>query len=61
MRPGGRKSAMHMYAGRPVFKEKYDINAIEFHDNNFFVSETRIIEFSKLMLGANIQWWGKVG
>ncbi len=53
------KSAMHMYADVQSLKEKYDINAIEFHDNNFFVSETRIIEFSKLMLGANIQWWGE--
>ena len=30
-------------------KENFGGNAIEFHDNNFFVSEKRTVEFSKLI------------
>ena len=40
-------------------KERFGANAIEFHDNNFFVSENRAVEFAKLIKPENIFWWGE--
>lgn len=40
-------------------KNTYGGDAIEFHDNNFFVSEPRTLEFSRLMRNENMQWWGE--
>lgn len=40
-------------------QDKYEIDAVEFHDNNFFVSQERTKEFSKLILDRNLQWWGE--
>lgn len=59
---GGRwkgKSAESIYKDVKYFKDKYAIDAIEFHDNNFFTSRNRVIEFSKLVLNDNISWWGE--
>lgn len=44
-----------------ILKLKVDhgIDAVEFHDNNFFTSRKRVVEFSKLMQGQNISWWGE--
>jgi anaerobic magnesium-protoporphyrin IX monomethyl ester cyclase len=41
------------------FKDEFDIDAIEFHDNKFFTARKRTVEFAKLMLGKNISWWGE--
>ena len=43
------KSAPMIYQDIKFLKEKYGGNAIEFHDNNFFVSEKRAVEFSNLI------------
>lgn len=59
---GGRwkgKSAINIYNDIKHLKEAYNGNAIEFHDNNFFVSEKRVAEFSKLMENENMIWWGE--
>ncbi len=40
-------------------KEKYGIDAVEFYDSNFFVSEERVVEFSKLIKKENLVWWGE--
>jgi radical SAM superfamily enzyme YgiQ (UPF0313 family) len=40
-------------------KHKYNIGAVEFHDNNFFVSEKRVYEFSYLIKDLKIGWWGE--
>jgi len=40
-------------------KTNYNIDAIEFHDSNFFCSHNRTIEFSSLMKGQNIRWWAE--
>lgn len=40
-------------------KRKYGADAIEFHDNNFFVSEKRTLEFSRLIMNENMSWWGE--
>ncbi|HEU4717823.1 MAG TPA: radical SAM protein, partial [Bacteroidia bacterium] len=40
-------------------KVKFGGNAIEFHDNNFFVSEKRTVEFARLVHGEKMTWWGE--
>jgi anaerobic magnesium-protoporphyrin IX monomethyl ester cyclase len=41
--------------------DKWQINAMEFHDNNFFTSEKRVAAFSEDLLqrGLKINWWGE--
>lgn len=59
---GGRwkgKSAAGMYEDVKYFKNKYNIDALEFHDNNFFTSKKRVLEFSNLILNDNIKYWGE--
>lgn len=53
------KSAEGIFRDVQYVKEKWGADSIEFHDNNFFVSEKRVRDFSKLMLGENMQWWGE--
>ncbi len=53
------RSAQKMYDDIKEVKEKYDINAVEFYDSNFFVSEKRVVEFSKLIKNENLVWWGE--
>ena len=53
------KSAEGIYKDIKFLKDPYGGNAIEFHDNNFFVSEKRVVEFSKLIHNENMIWWGE--
>jgi radical SAM superfamily enzyme YgiQ (UPF0313 family) len=53
------KSAENIYKDVVKIKEKYGADSIEFHDNNFFVSEKRVKIFSKLMLSEKMSWWGE--
>ena len=53
------KSASLIYKDVKYLKERFGGNAIEFHDNNFFVSEKRVVEFSKLIRNENMIWWGE--
>jgi anaerobic magnesium-protoporphyrin IX monomethyl ester cyclase len=53
------KSAELIYKDIVLLREKFGGNAVEFHDNNFFVSEKRTAEFSKLVMNDNIVWWGE--
>ncbi|WBX71655.1 B12-binding domain-containing radical SAM protein [Tenacibaculum retecalamus] len=53
------KSADGMYQDVIYFKDKYNIDAIEFHDNNFFTSKKRVLEFSNLIMNDNIKYWGE--
>ncbi len=53
------KSAENIYRDIKYLKDTYNGTAIEFHDNNFFVSEKRVAEFSKLMEHENMSWWGE--
>lgn len=41
------------------FKEHFGVNAVEFHDNNFFTSERRTYEFAERVLTKGITWWGE--
>lgn len=53
------KSAELIYKDIVYLKEKYGVTAIEFHDNNFFVSEKRVVEFAELIKKENMVWWGE--
>lgn len=52
------KSAKTVYKDVKYIKDRWGADAIEFHDNNFFVSEKRTVEFSKLIKPENMSWWG---
>lgn len=53
------KSADNVMHDIDWFKERYDIDAIEFHDNNFFTSRRRTVEFAEKINGKGISWWGE--
>jgi anaerobic magnesium-protoporphyrin IX monomethyl ester cyclase len=52
------KSAANIYKDVKYIKDKWGADAIEFHDNNFFVSEKRAVDFAKLVMNDNMTWWG---
>lgn len=39
--------------------ETWGVDAIEFYDNNFFVHEARVAEFSERVMDLGIAWWGE--
>jgi anaerobic magnesium-protoporphyrin IX monomethyl ester cyclase len=53
------RTAKQVYDDVKYIQKKWGADAIEFHDNNFFVSEKRVVEFSKMILNDNIVWWGE--
>lgn len=53
------KSANLIYRDIKYLIDVHGATAIEFHDNNFFVSEKRIVEFSNLIRPEGITWWGE--
>lgn len=53
------KSAHNVFKDIKFLIDEFGANAVEFHDNNFFVSEKRTIEFSELIMSEKINWWGE--
>lgn len=53
------KSAETIYRDIIHLKNNYGGDAIEFPDNNFFVSEKRTVEFARLIAKENMSWWGE--
>ena len=53
------KSAELIYRDIRYLREHYGGDAIEFHDNNFFVSEKRTVAFAQLILPDRMTWWGE--
>jgi radical SAM superfamily enzyme YgiQ (UPF0313 family) len=53
------KSAERIYRDLIFLKQNYGINAFNFHDNNFFVSEKRSVEFATLIKNENMKWWAE--
>jgi radical SAM superfamily enzyme YgiQ (UPF0313 family) len=53
------KSAVSVYRDIIYIKTRWGADSIEFHDNNFFVSEKRTVEFSRLIGPENMIWWGE--
>jgi len=41
------------------FRDNYDVNAVEFIDNNFFVAEHRTLEIAERLRRGGITWWGE--
>ncbi|HMK37792.1 MAG TPA: radical SAM protein [Bacteroidota bacterium] len=41
------------------FRKEFGVNAVEFHDNNFFTSEKRTLEFAGRITGKGFTWWGE--
>ena len=48
------KSAEHIYHDVKYIKDTWGADAIEFHDNNFFVSEKRAVAFARLIKPENM-------
>lgn len=40
-------------------KEDHQVDSVEFHDNNFFTSRKRVVEFAELVKDENLIWWGE--
>jgi anaerobic magnesium-protoporphyrin IX monomethyl ester cyclase len=53
------KSASLIYKDVKYLIDEHGANAVEFHDNNFFVSEKRTLDFSHLIKSDKIIWWGE--
>jgi anaerobic magnesium-protoporphyrin IX monomethyl ester cyclase len=53
------RSSEKIYEDIKWVKEKYGIDAVEFYDSNFFVSEKRVADFSKLIKKEKLVWWGE--
>ncbi len=53
------QSAERTAAAAHRFVREWGADAIEFHDNNFFVSERRVAEFSERILPLRLGWWGE--
>jgi len=53
------KSAELVYKDVKYLIDEHGANAIEFHDNNFFVSEKRTVAFSEMVKKENVKWWGE--
>jgi radical SAM superfamily enzyme YgiQ (UPF0313 family) len=53
------KSAQGIYNDLKYLKEKFGGNAFQFHDNNFFVSEKRSVEFANLIAPEKMKWWAE--
>ncbi len=48
-----------IYRHIKYLKDEHGADAIEFHDNNFFVSEKRAVDFARLIEKENMRWWGE--
>ena len=53
------KSAERIYRDVKYLKDRFGADAVEFHDNNFFVSEKRTFEFARLIAPEKMVWWGE--
>ena len=53
------RSAKGIYDDIMHLRETYGGDAIEFHDNNFFVSRKRTVDFAKLLMPHKMNWWGE--
>ena len=48
-----------VYRDIKYLKEKYNIGALEFHDDNFFVSEKRAYAIAEHLKEFKLKWWGE--
>ncbi len=52
-------SAERMVKDIRWFHETYGVDAVEFHDNNFFTSRKRTVAFAEQIMDLNLSWWGE--
>jgi len=48
-----------VYRDIKFLKDNYNIGALEFHDDNFFVAEKRAYGIAKRIKDFNLKWWGE--
>lgn len=53
------RSARGIYDDIMRFRKQFGGDAIEFHDNNFFTSRKRTVEFARLIKDEGMTWWGE--
>jgi len=53
------QSARRTAAATRRLVEDWGADAVEFYDNNFFVSEARTAEFAERIVDLGIHWWGE--
>ncbi len=42
-----------------AYAQRWQVNAVEFYDNNFFVHEARTAEFAERIRPLGLAWWGE--
>ncbi len=42
-----------------TYRTRWGVNAVEFNDNNFFTSQSRVEEFSDRIMDLDMAWWGE--
>lgn len=53
------QSAGQVADAMKTYKERWNVNAVEFYDNNFFVHEARTAEFAERIKNLQFGWWGE--
>jgi len=53
------QSAAQVADAMKAYQERWNINAVEFYDNNFFVHEARTAEFAERIRRLQLGWWGE--
>ena len=53
------KSAEGVYRDIKFLKDEYGADSVEFHDNNFFTSRRRTVDFARMITPEKIRWWGE--
>ena len=52
-------SAERAAAQAERWTRRYGLDALELYDNNFFVKESRCVEFAERISGLGLTWWGE--
>lgn len=53
------QSAEQVAAAVQNYVKRWKVDAVEFYDNNFFVSEERTAEFAERVSSLGVSWWGE--
>lgn len=53
------QSAQQIATAMQHYVEQWQVNAVEFYDNNFFVHEARVLEFAERIQPLGLRWWGE--
>jgi hypothetical protein len=53
------QSAERVAGAAELYVKQWNVNAIEFYDNNFFTHEARVAELARRIMPLKISWWGE--